>query len=124
MDGGPDRNGDVSAPPRGRRRRGLADVLAWAREHLHEPLPVEELARMSRRSVARRFTAATGTTPHAWVLGMRLGRAEELLETTDLPAEEIACLAGYGSAAVLREQFVRRGGVPPRTYRRTLRRMR
>ncbi|MGW0779070.1 helix-turn-helix domain-containing protein [Streptomyces sp. NPDC002835] len=89
------------------------DVLAWAREHLHEPLPVAELARMSRRSVARRFTATTGTTPHAWVLGMRLGRAEELLETTDLPAQEIARLAGYGSAAVLREQFVRRRGVPP-----------
>ncbi|MCT4356806.1 helix-turn-helix domain-containing protein [Streptomyces sp. Je 1-79] len=100
----------------------LGGVLAWARENLHEPLPVAELARralMSRRSFARRFTAATGTTPHAWVLGQRLGRAEELLETTDLPVEEIARLVGYGSAAVLREQFVRRRGVPPRTYRRT-----
>ncbi|MFE9257791.1 GlxA family transcriptional regulator [Streptomyces sp. NPDC006879] len=100
----------------------LAGVLAWARAHLHEPLPVAELARralMSRRSFARRFTAATGTTPHAWVLGLRLGRAEELLETTDLPVEEIARMVGYGSAAVLREQFVRRRGVPPRTYRRT-----
>ncbi|OEJ23608.1 AraC family transcriptional regulator [Streptomyces agglomeratus] len=105
----------------------LADVLAWAREHLHEPLPVAELARralMSRRSFARRFTAATGTTPHAWVVGLRLGRAEELLETTDLPVEEIARLVGYGSAAVLREQFVRRRGVPPRTYRRAFTRMR
>ncbi|MEV4946336.1 helix-turn-helix domain-containing protein [Streptomyces sp. NPDC053755] len=100
----------------------LADVLAWARAHLHEPLPVAELARralMSRRSFARRFTAATGTTPHAWVLGLRLARAEELLETTDLPVEEVARRVGYGSAAVLREQFVRRRGVPPRTYRRT-----
>ncbi|OEJ62245.1 AraC family transcriptional regulator [Streptomyces agglomeratus] len=105
----------------------LADVLAWAREHLHEPLPVAELARralMSRRSFARRFTAATGTTPHAWVVGLRLGRAEELLETTDLPVEEIARLVGYGSAAVLREQFVRRRGVPPRTYRRAFTRTR
>ncbi|MEE1752929.1 GlxA family transcriptional regulator [Streptomyces sp. SP18CS02] len=100
----------------------LAEVLAWARAHLHRPLPVAELARralMSRRSFARRFAAATGTTPHAWILGLRLGRAEELLETTDLPIEEIARLVGYGSAAVLREQFVRRRGVPPRTYRRT-----
>ncbi|TXS31087.1 helix-turn-helix domain-containing protein [Streptomyces sp. ms191] len=100
----------------------LAEVLAWARAHLHEPLPVAELARralMSRRSFARRFAAATGTTPHAWVLGLRLSRAEELLETTELPVEEIARLVGYGSAAVLREQFVRRRGVPPRTYRRT-----
>ncbi|MFJ6939569.1 GlxA family transcriptional regulator [Streptomyces sp. NPDC101132] len=100
----------------------LADVLAWAREHLHEPLPVAELARralMSRRSFARRFAASTGTTPHAWLLGLRLNRAEELLESTDLPVEEVARLTGFGSAAVLRAQFVRRRGVPPRTYRRS-----
>ncbi|MYW41958.1 helix-turn-helix domain-containing protein [Streptomyces sp. SID161] len=99
----------------------LAEVLGWAREHLHEPLPVTELARramMSKRSFARRFTAATGTTPHAWLRSLRLSRAEELLETTDLPVEEIAHRVGYASAAVLREQFVRRRGVPPRSYRR------
>ncbi|MGW5852684.1 GlxA family transcriptional regulator [Streptomyces sp. NPDC055254] len=104
----------------------LADVLAWARENLHEPLPVAELARralMSRRSFARRFGAATGTTPHAWLLGLRLSRAEELLETTDLPVEEVARLVGYGSAAVLRAQFVRRRGVPPRSYRRSFTRV-
>ncbi|MFJ7265602.1 GlxA family transcriptional regulator [Streptomyces sp. NPDC099050] len=100
----------------------LSEVLAWAREHLHEPLPVAELARravMSKRSFARRFTAATGTTPHAWLRNLRLSSAEELLESTDLPVEEIARRVGYGSAAVLREQFVRRRGVPPRSYRRS-----
>ncbi|MGE7385764.1 GlxA family transcriptional regulator [Streptomyces sp. NPDC004126] len=104
----------------------LAEVLAWAREHLAEPLPVAELARralMSRRSFARRFAASTGTTPHAWLLGLRISRAEELLETTGLPVEEIARLVGFGSAAVLREQFVRRRGVPPRSYRRAFSRV-
>ncbi|MFI8451892.1 GlxA family transcriptional regulator [Streptomyces erythrochromogenes] len=99
----------------------LAEVLAWAGENLHEPLPVAELARralMSKRSFARRFTAATGTTPHAWLRNLRLSSAEELLETTDLPVEEIARRVGYTSASVLREQFVRRRGVPPRSYRR------
>ncbi|MFG3349467.1 GlxA family transcriptional regulator [Streptomyces sp. NPDC048018] len=99
----------------------LAEVLGWARAHLHEPLPVTELARramMSRRTFARRFTAATGSTPHAWLRELRLSRAEELLETTDLPVEEIAHRVGYASAAVLRERFVRRRGVPPRSYRR------
>lgn len=74
---------------------------------------------MSKRSFARRFTAATGTTPHAWLRNLRLSSAEELLESTDLPVEEIARRVGYGSAAVLREQFVRRRGVPPRSYRRS-----
>ncbi|MEW1635441.1 helix-turn-helix domain-containing protein [Streptomyces sp. NPDC093801] len=113
----------LAAPvPENCRDERLAEVLAWARTHLHEPLPVAELARralMSKRSFARRFAAATGTTPHAWLRGLRLSSAEELLETTDLPVEEIARRVGYGSAAVLREQFVRRRGIPPRAYRRS-----
>ncbi|WP_214317702.1 GlxA family transcriptional regulator [Nonomuraea sediminis] len=99
----------------------LAGVLAWALEHLGEPLPVDRLAAralMSRRTFIRRFTAATGTTPHAWVRAQRLNRAEELLETTDLPVEEVARRVGYSGGAELREQFVRRRGVPPRDYRR------
>ncbi|HLL68543.1 MAG TPA: helix-turn-helix domain-containing protein [Micromonosporaceae bacterium] len=100
----------------------LADVLGWARANLDRPLTVEVLAAralMSPRSFARRFKAATGATPHAWVLSQRLHRAEELLETGDRPLEEVAHRVGFGSAATLREQFVRRRGVPPRDYRRT-----
>jgi transcriptional regulator GlxA family with amidase domain len=100
----------------------LAEVLGWAREHLQLPLTVEVLAGralMSQRSFARRFSAATGSTPHAWVLSQRLHRAEELLETADLSIEEVARQVGFGTAATLREQFVRRRGVPPRDYRKT-----
>ncbi|MCB5169354.1 helix-turn-helix domain-containing protein [Streptomyces bambusae] len=124
-DGGQAQYLAAPVPEDGRDER-LAEVLAWARAHLDEPLPVAELARravMSKRSFARRFAAATGTTPHAWLRDLRLSSAEELLETTDLPVEEVARRVGYGSAAVLREQFVRRRGVPPRAYRRSFTRM-
>ena len=100
----------------------LADVLAWARANLDRPLSLDELAAralMSRRSFVRRFKAATGATPHAWLLSQRLGLAEELLETTELPIEQIADRVGYRSAAVFREQFALRRGVAPRDYRRT-----
>jgi transcriptional regulator GlxA family with amidase domain len=99
----------------------LTEVIGWARENLHQPLSVEQLAAralMSPRSFARHFKAATGATPHSWLLGQRVHRAEELLETADLPVEEVARLAGFGTAAALREQFIRRRGVPPRDYRR------
>jgi transcriptional regulator GlxA family with amidase domain len=98
----------------------LATVMYWARSNLREHLTIADLARrtlMSPRTFARRFLAATGTTPHAWLLNQRLDRAEELLETTDLGVEEVAECIGYSSAAVLREQFVKRRGVPPMTYR-------
>jgi transcriptional regulator GlxA family with amidase domain len=73
---------------------------------------------MSRRSFARHFKASIGTTPHAWLRNQRLTRAEELLETTTAPIEEIAHRVGYRSAAVLREQFASRRGIPSRDYRR------
>lgn len=99
----------------------LGDVIAWARANLELPLTVADLAGralMSPRSFARQFRAVTGTTPRAWLIGQRLHRAEELLEAGDLPVEEVARRTGFGTAAALREQFVRRRGVPPRDYRR------
>ncbi|MGY1622684.1 helix-turn-helix domain-containing protein [Geodermatophilus sp. SYSU D00965] len=102
----------------------LGAVLEWASAHLTEDISVEVLARralMSPRSFARRFKATTGTTPHAWLLGQRLAAAEELLENSDAPVEEIARLVGFGTAAGLREQFTRRRGVSPRAYRQTFR---
>ncbi len=76
---------------------------------------------MSRRTFARAFKAATGASPHAWLLAQRLDRAEQLLETTGLPIEEIARRVGYSTATVFREQFVLRRGVAPREYRRAFR---
>jgi transcriptional regulator GlxA family with amidase domain len=102
----------------------LGAVLEWAGGHLTQDISVDVLARralMSPRSFARRFKATTGTTPHAWLLGRRLAAAEELLEQSDAPVEEIARLVGFGTAAGLREQFTRRRGVSPRTYRQTFR---
>lgn len=99
----------------------LAAALEWAAGNLHRTVPVEELAAralMSPRTFARRFKAATGTTPHAWLLRQRLARAEALLEETSLSIEEVARRVGYASATVLREQFLKQRGVPPREYRR------
>lgn len=99
----------------------LTDVIAWARANLDRQLSLDELAAralMSRRSFVRHFKAGTGATPHAWLLDQRFGRAEELLETTDLPVERIAAMVGYANTAAFREQFIARRGLPPRDYRR------
>jgi transcriptional regulator GlxA family with amidase domain len=99
----------------------LAEVMAWARANLDQPVSLDELAAralMSRRSFVRHFNAATGATPYAWLLSQRLSLAEEMLETTSLPIEQIAARVGYRSAAVFREQFAARRGVAPRDYRK------
>ncbi|SPL88742.1 Transcriptional regulator, AraC family [[Actinomadura] parvosata subsp. kistnae] len=104
----------------------LTEVIAWARANLDRRVPVTEPAAralMSRRTFARAFKSATGASPHAWLLAQRLDRAEHLLETTDLPIEEVARRVGYGSATVLRERFVAGRGVAPRDYRRAFRQL-
>jgi transcriptional regulator GlxA family with amidase domain len=99
----------------------FAEVLAWAGRHLDRPLTVPVLARrarMSERTFARRFTATTGTTPLRWLHHQRVQYAQELLERTDLPVEEVARRAGFGGTAVLRRHFGRDVGTTPTAYRR------
>src|SRR5690606_33115612 len=77
----------------------LAPVLDWAEQHVTEPLTVASLARrahMSERTFARRFRDETGTTPWQWLVGRRIALAEELLETTALPIEQVAQRVGFG----------------------------
>jgi transcriptional regulator GlxA family with amidase domain len=102
----------------------LVDALDWAVAHLDEQHTVETLARravMSPRTFARRFVAATGTTPLQWLLRQRVLLAQRLLETSDEPVELIAHRCGFGSAAVLRTHFQRHVGNSPMGYRRTFR---
>jgi transcriptional regulator GlxA family with amidase domain len=102
----------------------LREVLLWAQGHLDADLSVDALAAralMSPRSFARHFRAATGSSPHAWLLGQRLARAQELLETTDLGVDEVARASGLGAATTLRHHFALRFATSPQAYRRTFR---
>lgn len=61
----------------------------------------------------------TGTTPLQWLLDARLGRARELLETTNQPMDRVAHDCGLGTAANLRLHFRRALDTTPTAYRRT-----
>ncbi|MFF4444135.1 GlxA family transcriptional regulator [Streptomyces sp. NPDC001502] len=101
---------------------GPAPVYEWALRNLHQPLTVDQLAHqagMSRRTLIRRFHADTGRPPMRWLLDARLGRARELLESSDLTVEAVARRCGLGTSANFRTLFKAHVGVPPRTYRET-----
>jgi AraC family transcriptional regulator, transcriptional activator FtrA len=102
----------------------FADTVAWAQEHLGEPITVATLAArsaMSRRTFARRFAAGIGTTPYQWLLGQRLRLAQRLLETTDLTIDAVAQNSGFVTAANLRKHFARALRTSPAGYRSTFR---
>jgi transcriptional regulator GlxA family with amidase domain len=102
----------------------FADTLTWVQGHLGEAITIEVLAAkaaMSPRTFARRFRAATGTTPHRWLSRQRVLLAQRLLESSELPVEDIAWRCGLGTAANLRTQFASVVCASPGAYRRTFR---
>ncbi|MBE1496178.1 transcriptional regulator GlxA family with amidase domain [Amycolatopsis lexingtonensis] len=100
----------------------LSATREWALQRLGEPLTLRVLARhagVSQRTFMRRFAEETGMTPLQWLLGARLGRARELLESTDRSVDAVARECGLGTAANLRLHFRRALGTTPTAYRRT-----
>ena len=114
----------IKHPPLDGESGSLEETRRWAAERLAEPLDVATLARhagVSPRTFARRFRQETGTTPLRWLLGRRVLAARRLLEESDLPIDEVAWRAGFGTAASLREHFRRATATTPTAYRRSFR---
>ncbi|MGC8102149.1 transcriptional regulator FtrA [Metapseudomonas otitidis] len=110
----------IPAPVAQAPRNDLSALMQWARQHLHEPLEVSQLARrvaMSERTFLRRFSEATGMTPKAWLQHERLARARELLESTADGSERIAERCGFRSVESFRVAFRNAVGLPPSAYR-------
>lgn len=95
-------------------------VLAFIDAHLAEDLSLDLLAGiagMSPYHFLRRFKAATGAPPHAYLTHRRLGLAKEMIETTRRPIADIAWSLGYKDASRFTAQFKRRFGASPGTFR-------
>ncbi|MEU4576728.1 GlxA family transcriptional regulator [Nonomuraea sp. ATR24] len=109
---------ETPLPPE--RGTSLAPTRAWALARLDRPLTLADLAAhasTSVRTLTRRFHAETGLSPLQWLLHRRVDRARELLETTELPMDQVAEKSGLGSADSLRKHLVDRVGLTPTAYR-------
>lgn len=100
---------------------GVLAAEQYLRHHFDEELRFDEVAAhvaMSPRNFARRFKDATGETPLAYLHGLRIAVAKQLLETSPNTVAEIGQRVGYDDAAFFRQLFQRRTGVSPSDYRR------
>ncbi len=81
------------------------------------PGPLAARAAMSERSLCRRFKDVTNTTISRYIEDVRLSKARQFLETTDLSIQTVASRTGFGTATTVRRVFRRRLGVSPSRYR-------
>jgi AraC-like DNA-binding protein len=75
------------------------------------------LAGMSRTTFARRFDALVGTSPAAFLQGVRIDAAARLLETSELSVAEVAAAVGYASEFSFSRTFRRLTGEAPGRFR-------
>jgi transcriptional regulator GlxA family with amidase domain len=100
----------------------LEPTMRWIRDHLAEPITLAKMAdhaAVSPRTLNRRFREQTGTTPLRWLLLQRIHLAQEFLETSDLPVEEVARRCGFGTSINLRQHFAKHVYTSPNRYRQT-----
>lgn len=113
------------APSRG----GLAPwakrrCLELMRSRFAEDLSLDELAAEARLSTfhfARMFKQSVGMPPRVYLTQLRMEKACELLQHTDLSITQIAQEVGYSSNQVLARVFTKQRHISPSDYRRAVR---
>ena len=85
-----------------------------------EDIGVEQLAEcaaMSSRTFLRRFKAATGRLPGAYLQAVRIEMAKAMLERDRASVQSVANAVGYEDVSFFRNIFKRETGMTPAEYR-------
>lgn len=102
----------------------ISEQQVWIAENYARSNLVTELVRRSKlpeSTFSRRFKAATGYTPLAYIQTLRIEEAKQMLEASAVPVELISAEVGYEDLAHFRRLFRRLTGMSPAGYRRKFR---
>jgi PAS domain S-box-containing protein len=109
---------DPIEPPRRLLARSAKEYLL---EHLGERIDRPALARalaVSPDYLGRVFKAELGTSPHQFLIDLRIEEARRLLLTTELTVTQIAWRLGFANVSHFVTTFGRRTGTTPLRFRR------
>ncbi|MCH4218441.1 MAG: AraC family transcriptional regulator [Megasphaera sp.] len=100
----------------------LIGVKNYMDQHYMEELTVEELSQMAHMSVsgfAHQFKNRSGLAPLRYLIRLRIGKAQQLLFSTNLSITEICLCSGFGNISYFNSQFKKFVGMSPQSYRLT-----
>lgn len=86
----------------------LLPVIHLMERHLEDLLPLEEISRrvlLSRRQMERLFERHLSTTPWQHYLALRLAKARQLIELTDMAIMDVAVACGFVSSSHFSKTF-------------------
>lgn len=104
------------------------DVIVKAKrymsEHYEDPnLSLTEVAgyvELNEKYFTNRFTKETGETFSAYLTGLRMQKARELLKTTTFKIYEISEMVGYHNVEHFNRMFKKLNGISPAQYRKAM----
>ena len=99
----------------------VSAAIAYLRQHLQEPVRMDDLVRhvgFSRARLFDLFKAQTGRTPNDYLQRLRVENAQEQLKQTDLSVTEIGLANGFSTGQYFSTVFARYTGVSPRDFRK------
>lgn len=98
----------------------ISQTISFIRKHITERINLDSLAGMacmSKDHFIRVFHLETGETPNAYIIRLKMERAELLLITTDMPIKNISDTLGYEEVSYFNRLFKDKIGKTPLNYR-------
>jgi AraC family transcriptional regulator len=106
--------------PSARDQRRISDVLRFIDEHYSDELDLKRLAtiaRMSKYHFLRTFRRTVGSTPHQYLLDLRLRRCAVEVRIRNDSVGRVAAEAGFGDLSTFYQRFRKVFGVSPHVLR-------
>jgi transcriptional regulator GlxA family with amidase domain len=108
------------SPMAPQRDEKVLQIQQYLQDHLAENIELSQVASrfaMTQRTLIRRFKQSTGDTPMAYLQKQRIEKAKQLLESSQLPIEQLLNVVGYEDLSSFRKLFQQYTSLTPKAYR-------
>ena len=101
----------------------LFGIVTYMNKHYDEELDIKRFATilsLSPGRFAHLFKESMGVSPYAYLLGIRLEKAAELLALSDIPIYEVAYKTGFSDPLYFSKLFKREYALSPKSFRKEM----